>query len=169
MKESEIEAYLDSQFADGEISKLAIELGFKEPCLPWKGQHYRPLWQQITEWLRDKHSIIVEPSYDFAETQTYNVALIQEGENPIYHATDILEEKEYREARRKGILQALQMVRDGVMDYLQFEGWFTSVLELWEKAGLLYRIAIDKENARLHYDLGITPELYINQLKDELK
>jgi hypothetical protein len=169
MKESEIKAYLDKQFASVGVSKLAIELGFKKPCLPWNGSHYRPLWQQIIDWLREDHNIIVEPSYDFAETQTYNVALIQEGDSPVYHATDILEEKDYYEARRRGVEQALQMVKDGTMDYLQFEAWFTSVLELWAEAGLYNRIAIDKDNARLHYDLGTTPEQYVNQAKEEFK
>lgn len=131
------------QFCNYDISLKLKNLGFDESCLAWHnlnalsgfgywkqekniwrnselhtGYITAPLFQQATEWLREKHGIYIQilrnkPGYD-----EYCVELYKVNESSSYHHAFIMEGnvikwfRLYKEARIQAILKAIEILEE---------------------------------------------------------
>ena len=137
---------MNEQFCNYEISKKLKDLGFNEECLAvfyqekFMNGHVEPyvwnlinsiktnsdcnsvdivtapLWQQVIDWLREKHNISVEPNFSFntrSEGFKFNgidgcIRYLDSGES---NTTYLCEINNYYEARRLAILNALDKIK----------------------------------------------------------
>ena len=125
---------MKEQFVPYEIAKQLKEKGFTEPCfgiydkngyLYTKGSIYSylddetniiaPLWQQVIDWFRDKHSIMI--CIDFydegSEKEPHIIYHFKISEPKTWYKCDIIVKSDYKtypEARQAAIEHALTLI-----------------------------------------------------------
>lgn len=135
---------MKKQFATYEIALKLKELGFNEECLGYyhvnegytKGYAFcysentrtsdcsvlAPLWQQVIDWLRDKHDIVIEITrqkyFDtYANSYAYEVVCKVYKNKELEGSVVIRDNKNnyifysYEEAREQAILKAIELCK----------------------------------------------------------
>ena len=121
---------MKKQFATYEIALKLKELGFNEECFGYyhinegytKGYAFcysentrtsdcsvlAPLWQQVIDWFREKHGIIISPAYDHIRGNGNYLVWFYNIKTKYSDLWD-LEYKSYEEAREQAILKAIEL------------------------------------------------------------
>ena len=139
---------MEKQFVTYEIALKLKELGFDEECLAWYlpeiyikdnictpilGAYCRnwssskdrlncPLYQQVTDWFREKHNIHIEVELTDNTMQFYYQYCIVDSKNREHHDEDMIDQatriynynerfNTYEETREQAILKAIELCK----------------------------------------------------------
>lgn len=115
------------QFVTYDIALKLKELGFNEECIGFyylyeSKEHFlistvyntnsswedkismsAPLWQQVVDWLREKHDIVIDIARIHNNSDNYHFAINLQWE---YHEGD------YHQAREQAILKAIERIKN---------------------------------------------------------
>lgn len=129
---------MENQFVTYKIAKKLKELGFSEKCFakylrgelvynginnltfgePLSEIHLAPLWQQVIDWLREKHELHISISRDggWWGFCSHDLSDEENSSPESKHNTTILSEggaeiSDYYSQREKAILKALELIK----------------------------------------------------------
>lgn len=130
---------MKKEFVTYEIALKLKELGFDEPCLAsyyHAGRHLdideyikhgeytllAPLWQQVIDWIREKHNIHIEIELTDNTMQFYYQYCIVDSKNRECHDEDMIDQatriynynerfNTYEEAREQAILKVIELCK----------------------------------------------------------
>ena len=123
---------IKDQFASYDIAKEVRDLGFDEECLGFYYEHIKtgfiieirkvqinqlskydvlaPLWSQIIDWFREKHSLYIDIRYPEYEGGVHYAFLIWKMYSEEYIGSGYT--NDYFESREAAILKAIELIKN---------------------------------------------------------